>query len=126
MAQTAALIPSLRKVGFRWRPRFDFRRAEVSEIGRMGGWMFGYVLTTQVSFLVTAVVANPPGRVSQADAGAGFAAYSNAWQLFQLPYAIVGISVITAMLPRMSAARRRRAATGWSATTSPAPPGWRR
>jgi putative peptidoglycan lipid II flippase len=102
--QTAALIPSLRRVGFRWRPRFDFRRAELSEIGRMGGWMFGYVLTTQVSFLVTTVVANDAGaRVSQSQAGAGFAAYSNAWQLFQLPYAIVGISVITAMLPRMSA-----------------------
>jgi len=103
VAQTAALIPSLRKVGFRWRPRFDFRRAEVSEIGRMGGWMFGYVLTTQVSFLVTAVVANLAGaKVSQSDPGAGYAAYGNAWQLFQLPYAIVGISVITAMLPRMS------------------------
>jgi putative peptidoglycan lipid II flippase len=104
IVQTAALIPSLRRVGFRWRPRFDFRRAELSEIGRMGGWMFGYVLTTQVSFLVTTVVANGAGaRVSQQQAGAGFAAYSNAWQLFQLPYAIVGISVITAMLPRMSA-----------------------
>jgi putative peptidoglycan lipid II flippase len=104
VAQTAALIPSLRRVGFRWRPRFDFRRAEVSEIGRMGGWMFGYVLTTQVSFAVTAIVANAAGsKVSQADPGAGYAAYSNAWQLFQLPYAIVGISVITAMLPRMSA-----------------------
>jgi putative peptidoglycan lipid II flippase len=70
----------------------------------MGGWMFGYVVTTQVSFLVTTVVANAAGsRVPQADAGAGISAYSNAWQLFQLPYAIVGISVITAMLPRMSA-----------------------
>ena len=33
----------------------------------------------------------------------GFPAYSYAWLLFQLPYAIVGISVITALLPRMSA-----------------------
>jgi putative peptidoglycan lipid II flippase len=32
-----------------------------------------------------------------------FSTYSYAWQLFQLPYAIVGISVITALLPRMSA-----------------------
>jgi putative peptidoglycan lipid II flippase len=104
VAQTAALVPSLRRVGFRWHPRFDFRRSEVGEIGRMGGWMFGYVVTTQVSFLVTTVVANAAGsRVSQASAGAGISAYSNAWQLFQLPYAIVGISVITAMLPRMSA-----------------------
>jgi putative peptidoglycan lipid II flippase len=102
--QTAALIPSLRRVGFRWRPRRDFRRHEVSEIGRMSGWMFGYVLTTQVAFLFTTRVSNIAGsRVSQQAAGAGFAAYSNAYTLFQLPYAIVGISVITALLPRMSA-----------------------
>jgi putative peptidoglycan lipid II flippase len=101
--QTVALIPSLRRVGFRWRPRYDFRRDEVSEIGRMSGWMFGYVMATQIAFLVTTRVANSAGaRVSQQAAGAGFAAYSNAYMLFQLPYAIVGISVITAMLPRMS------------------------
>ena len=120
--QTAALVPALRAVRFRWRPRFDFRRAELSEIGRMGGWMFGYVLTTQVAFLVTTRVANAAGaRVSQLAAGAGFAAYSNAWQLFQLPYAIVGISVITAMLPRMSAhattGRYRLVAQDFSAAT---------
>ena len=101
--QTVALIPSLRRVRFRWRPRYDFRRHEVSEIGRMSGWMFGYVIATQIAFLVTTRVANSAGaRVSQQAAGAGFAAYSNAYMLFQLPYAIVGISVITAMLPRMS------------------------
>jgi putative peptidoglycan lipid II flippase len=102
--QTAGLVPSLRRVGFRWHPRHDFRRNEVSEIGRMSGWMFGYVLTTQIAFLVTTRVANAAGaRVSQQAAGAGIAAYSNAYMLFQLPYAIVGISVITALLPRMSA-----------------------
>jgi putative peptidoglycan lipid II flippase len=102
--QTVALIPSLRRVGFRWRPRRDFRRAEISEIGRMSGWMFGYVLTTQISFLVTTRIANLGGHgVSRNAVGAGFAAYSNAYTLFQLPYAIVGISVITALLPRMSA-----------------------
>jgi len=104
VAQTVALFPSLRKVGFRWRPRFDFRRAEVSELGRMSGWMLGYIVTTQISFLVTTVVSNAAGsKVCSTCAGAGFAAFSNAWQLFQLPYAIVGMSVITAMLPRMSA-----------------------
>ena len=32
--------------------------------------------------------------------GAGYTPYAYAWQLFQMPYAIVGISVITALLPR--------------------------
>ncbi len=104
VAQTAALVPALRRVGFRWRPRFDFRRAEAAEIGRMSGWMFCYVATTQVAFLVTARVASTAGNAAQTnDVGAGFSAYSYAWLLFQLPYAVIAISVITALLPRMSA-----------------------
>lgn len=102
--QTVAMWPSLRRVGFRWRPRFDFRRAEAAEIGRMGGWMFFYIAATQLSLVTTTIVSNDAGaRVCATCAGAGYAAFSNAWQLFQLPYAIVGVSVITAMLPRMSA-----------------------
>ena len=100
VAQTAALIPFLRRVGFRWHPRFDFRRAEVAEIRRMAGPLFGYILTTQASFLVVQNVANAASNQVKYD---GFPAYSYAWQLFQMPYAIVGISVITALLPRMSA-----------------------
>jgi putative peptidoglycan lipid II flippase len=103
VAQTAALIPALRRVGFRWRPRFDFRRAEVTEIRRMAGWMFGYVATTQVAFLVTTRVANEAAVRAHHLHGSGYTDYSYAWLLFQLPYAIVGISVITALLPRMSA-----------------------
>jgi putative peptidoglycan lipid II flippase len=105
VAQTAALLPALRRVGFRWRPRTDFRRAEMAEIGRMGGWMFGYIAATQVAFLVTSLVANI-GSVRAAGVGisyANYTAYTYGWQLFQLPYAVVGISVITALLPRMSA-----------------------
>jgi putative peptidoglycan lipid II flippase len=95
IVQTVALVPALRRVGFRWHPRLDFRRNEVTEIGRMGGWMFGYVAATQVAFWVTTRVAG--------DTKTGVSVYNYAWLLFQLPYAVVGISVITALLPRMSA-----------------------
>jgi putative peptidoglycan lipid II flippase len=100
IAQTAALIPALRRAGFRWRPRFDFRRAEVAEIRRMAAPLFGYIVTTQVSFLVVQNVANKASVSATSDS---FSTYSYAWQLFQMPYAIIGISVITALLPRMSA-----------------------
>jgi putative peptidoglycan lipid II flippase len=95
VAQTLALLPALRRVGFQWHPRLDFRRGEVTEIGRMAGWMFGYIAATQVAFLVTTKLAG--------DTKTGVSDYSYAWLLFQLPYAVVGISVITALLPRMSA-----------------------
>jgi putative peptidoglycan lipid II flippase len=98
VAQTAALVPALRRVGFRWHPRFDYRRAETSQIGRMAGWMFCYIGATQVVFLITAIVCN-----IAAPGGNGYTSYTYAWQLFQMPYAVVGISVITALLPRMSA-----------------------
>jgi len=104
VAQTVALIPALRRVGFSWRPRFDFKREDVSQIGRMSGWMFCYVLTTQVAYLVTAIVLSYAEKSKHAQAvGAGYSAYSYAWLLFQLPYAVIAISVITALLPRMSA-----------------------
>ncbi len=105
-AQTAALIPALRRAGFRWRPRFDFRRTELSEIRRMAGWMFGYIATTQVTLLVTTRVANDASVLAaraHVGYGAGYTPFAYAWQLFQMPYAIAGISVITALLPRMSA-----------------------
>jgi putative peptidoglycan lipid II flippase len=95
VAQTLALLPALRRVGFRWRPRLDFRGGEVREIGRMAGWMFGYIAATQVAFLVTTKIAG--------ETGPGITDYNYAWLLFQLPYAVVGISVISALLPRMSA-----------------------
>jgi murein biosynthesis integral membrane protein MurJ len=97
VAQTVALFPSLRAAGFRWRPTLRFRPGEVTEMGRMAGWMSVYVIATWVGNLIAQIVANvaAPGRN-------GYSAYAYAWQLFQLPYAIIGISVITALLPRMS------------------------
>ena len=97
VAQTVALFPSLRAAGFRWRPTLGFRPGEVSEMGRMAGWMSVYVITQWAGNLVVQILANAASPGVN-----GYSAYSIAWQLFQLPYAIVGISVITALLPRMS------------------------
>jgi putative peptidoglycan lipid II flippase len=97
VAQTVALFPSLRGAGFRWRPTLGFQRGEVSEMGRMAGWMLVYVISQWAGNLIVQIVANAASAQEN-----GYSAYSIAWQLFQLPYAIVGISVITALLPRMS------------------------
>jgi len=103
--QTLALMPSMRAVGFRWRPRFDFRKLGLGEMGRMASWTFLYVVVTQAGFLVATRFANSAGEAAR-DAGltygAGLTPYANAYQMFQLPYAIIAVSVITALLPRMS------------------------
>lgn len=99
LVQSIALFPILRRAGFSMRLRFDFRRSEVSEIVRMAGWMLGYVVSQWAASVVVQNVAN---AASGADASAGYTAYTYGWSLFQLPYAVVGISVISALLPRMS------------------------
>jgi putative peptidoglycan lipid II flippase len=100
--QSIALFPVLRRAGFSMRLRTDFRRGEVSEIVRMGGWMVGYVVSQWAGFLVIQNVANIASVHAPSGSGAGYASYSYGWSLFQLPYAVVGISVISALLPRMS------------------------
>jgi putative peptidoglycan lipid II flippase len=104
--QSISLFPIMWRAGFDMKLTFDFRRSEISEIGRMSGWMFGYVGAQWLSNLVAQRVANSAANSAAHLAhpvyGVGFSAYSYAYQLFQLPYAIVGISVISALLPRMS------------------------
>jgi len=97
--QTAALVPSLRRVGFRWRPVLGFQRAELGEMWGMASWMFAYVGSQFLGYLIVQIISNDAAPGGQ---DYGYSAYATAWQFFQLPYAIVGISVITALLPRMS------------------------
>ncbi|HEY6792659.1 MAG TPA: murein biosynthesis integral membrane protein MurJ, partial [Trebonia sp.] len=100
--QSIALFPIVRRAGFSFRLRFDFRRSELSEIGGMGGWMLGYVVSQFAANLVLTVVATIASNRQGATPGTGYSAFAYANQLFQFPYAIVGISVISALLPRMS------------------------
>jgi putative peptidoglycan lipid II flippase len=111
--QTVALWPSLRAAGFRWRPRLDFQHGEIGAIARMAGWTLVYVIATQTAFAVITALSTEAGDRGIREGiayGVGYTPYFNAYQLFQLPYAIVGVSVITALLPRMSehAAEERR------------------
>lgn len=104
--QTLALWPSLRASGFRWRPRFDWRGNGLGEAAALGGWVLAYVGVNQIGFAVVTNLGKAAGRAATSHAVAHtdtFSAYMYAYQLFQLPYAIVAVSIITALLPRMSA-----------------------
>ncbi|WP_179647017.1 murein biosynthesis integral membrane protein MurJ [Spinactinospora alkalitolerans] len=107
LAQCAVLIWALAAAGFRWRPRLDLRGSGLGEAVRTASWMMLYIGVAQAGLLVTTNVATRAGvraaEAGEASAGAGITAYQYASQLFQLPYAVIAVSVITALLPRMSA-----------------------
>nr|WP_173434257.1 murein biosynthesis integral membrane protein MurJ [Allosalinactinospora lopnorensis] len=103
--QTAVLVFSLWRSGFRWRPRLDLRGSGLGEALRSAGWMLLYTLMTQLGLLITTNLANAANVASLEEGhnvGAGITAYNYAYQLFQLPYAIIAVSLITVLLPRMS------------------------
>ena len=91
---TAALWPSLRRLGFRlhWRPQW--RHEAVRRIAHLAKWTVVYVVANQLGYIVVIVL-------SARDKG-GYTAYSAAFLLFQLPYAIFAVSIFTALLPAMS------------------------
>ncbi|TDC62801.1 murein biosynthesis integral membrane protein MurJ [Actinomadura sp. GC306] len=105
LLQALILAWSLWRAGFRWRPRLGLRGSGFGEAVRNAGWMMVYAVVAQISLLVSTNVATRAGaRVAEAglETGAGITAYKNAFVIFQLPYAIIAVSVITALLPKMS------------------------
>jgi putative peptidoglycan lipid II flippase len=100
VAQAAGLWPALRKVGFRWRWRFDFGALRLGELGRMSGWMLGYVVVSQISVVVVLKLSKLAGNRG----GPGPAIYNNAFLIFMMANGIVAVSIVTALMPRMSAA----------------------
>ncbi|MGN9908028.1 murein biosynthesis integral membrane protein MurJ [Phytohabitans sp. LJ34] len=98
--QSLGLLPALRKVGFRWRWRFDFRALGLRELGRIGVWALCYVIVTQIGQIVAFNLLN---RASGKGA-AGPAIYNNVFLLMYMAHGIISVSIITALTPRMSAA----------------------
>jgi putative peptidoglycan lipid II flippase len=100
VTQTVALVPSLRAAGFRWRPRFDFRNTGLGQAGRLAGWVLLYVLVNQIGYAVVTNLAT--SALGSGRTAGGYSIYVYAFLVFQLPHAVIAVSVITALLPRMS------------------------
>ena len=93
-AMTLALWPSLRSLGFRWHLRFDWNHPAVRRLGKLALWVIVYVVANQVAYIVIIVFT---GKFTD-----GYQIYASAFILFQLPHAIVAVSIFTALLPPMS------------------------
>ncbi|MFJ4874618.1 murein biosynthesis integral membrane protein MurJ [Streptomyces sp. NPDC088745] len=102
--QALALLPALRAARFRWRPRFDWRGSGLTRPLRAAGWLVLLVLANQAAFWVTTRLATTAGL----EGGPGYGAYNNAYVLWVVPHGIVTVSLLTALMPRMSAAAADR------------------
>ncbi|RKT51819.1 putative peptidoglycan lipid II flippase [Saccharothrix australiensis] len=97
--QALVLVPALRRAGIRFRWRWGWDR-RLGEFGGLAGWVLLYVALGFVSMIVLT-------RVAFHDTGA-LVAYNLQWLIAQVPYGVLGVSLLTALMPRMS----RSAAAG--------------
>ncbi len=98
--QAFVLIPPLLRSGYRPRWHWGWDR-RLGEFGSLALWVVGYVIVSQIGYItITRVATNAsPGSIS---------IYTYSWLLVQMPYGVLGVSLLTAIMPRMSKA----AATG--------------
>ncbi|MFF7637154.1 murein biosynthesis integral membrane protein MurJ [Kitasatospora sp. NPDC008050] len=102
--QALAMLPYLRAADFHFRPRFDWRGHGLGKAARLAKWTFLFVLANQAGYLVVTQLATAAGSRAAAHGylGVGLAAYSNALLIWQLPMAVITVSVMSAVLPRLS------------------------
>ena len=107
VAQALVLLPVMARSGYRYRPRFDLRGHGLGRAVALARWTIFFVAVNQLTFLLVTRLANTAGA-QQAALGTvapkGSYVYASAQLMFILPHSIVTVSVVTALMPRMSRA----------------------
>ncbi|MGQ4514994.1 murein biosynthesis integral membrane protein MurJ [Streptomyces sp. DW26H14] len=104
VVQALSMIPYLRQAGFKIRLRFDWRGHGLGKAAGLAKWTFFFVLANQLGLIVVTELATWAGTLAekQGHSGTGIAGYNNALLLWQMPQAIITVSIMTAVLPRIA------------------------
>ncbi|MFF0746786.1 murein biosynthesis integral membrane protein MurJ [Streptomyces sp. NPDC004111] len=100
VVQALAMIPYLRETGFRLRPRFDWKGHGLGKAAKLAKWTVLFVLANQAGAIVVIQLAT--AAVGKGADGTGYAAYANAQLIWALPQAIITVSLMAALLPRLA------------------------
>jgi putative peptidoglycan lipid II flippase len=87
-------LPSVVRLGFRWRPVLGWGDTEVRRAIKAGTYGMAFFAVTTAALLVTLELAN---RVE-----GGVVAFRVAYAFFELPKALIGLPVAVALLPALS------------------------
>jgi putative peptidoglycan lipid II flippase len=101
VAQFVILLPYLRRAGYRFRPRFDFRGTGLGHTLRLAVWTVLFVVVNQIAYFVVVRLAS--GGTAGSGEGTGYTVYSYTFLIVMVPHSVVTVSLATAILPRLSA-----------------------
>src|SRR5947209_11175813 len=94
VAQTAVLVVAIRHRRISLRPLWGIDD-RLKRFGEMAAAMVFYVLISQVGLIVT-------NQIASAAAASGPAIYNYTWLVLMLPYGMIGVTVLTVVMPRLS------------------------
>ena len=100
VVQALIMVPYLKKAGINMRPLWGVD-ARLKQFGGMAVAIIVYVAVSQVGYAVTTQIASLSDKAAPL-------IYQQAWLLLQVPYGIIGVTLLTAIMPRLS----RNAADG--------------
>ncbi|MEJ5997970.1 murein biosynthesis integral membrane protein MurJ [Corynebacterium sp. H130] len=100
VVQALILLPYLAKAGVNLKPLWGIDD-RLKQFGNMGLAIIVYVAISQAGYIVTT-------RIASGASDAAPNIYQQSWLLLQMPYGIIGVTLLTAIMPRLS----RRAAEG--------------
>lgn len=98
-AMAAVLVPALRRADVRLRWNFQPRHPVVQQVARLSGWTVGFAMANQVALLVVLSYARRLGT-------GALSTYQYAAIFFQLPYGLIAVSLMTAVLPELATAAK--------------------
>lgn len=103
-SQVALLYSAVRRAGVDLTPKWGLDD-RLRRFGGMAAAVVTYVLISQAGFIVAT-------HVSSGHDEAGPVIYQNAWLLLMLPYGVIGVTLLTASMPRLSRSAAANDTTG--------------
>ena len=94
LIQLLVQLPAMRSAGYRLRPVWEPTHPAVRRVARLSSWLLGVVVANQLSLALVMVLA---GKTD-----GGVTAYQFSYQFFQLPYALIAVSVASAIMPDLA------------------------
>ena len=93
-AQTAVLLVAIRRQRISLRPLWGIDD-RLKRFGAMAAAMVFYVLISQIGLIVT-------NQIASTAAASGPAIYNYTWLVLMLPFGMIGVTVLTVVMPRLS------------------------
>lgn len=109
VVQALLLLPFLAKANVKnlwWN--LTLKDRAIHATAKLASWTLGLVICNQVALFIVLALAFGLGGTGQVSA------YSYAWIFFQTPYAVISISIMSAMTPALATAYARDDEEAWS------------